>query len=362
MIAFIVATPLELFNSLMIMHHHFSGDKVDLFVLDIACDMRPVIEKCREESQIDDVYFLDDICKRPSRIGTIYDHVHLTGKQRKFLNVIRDKEYTDLFSTWVGSPATWIFTKIKKRNPKLHLHFYEEGTGVYLRKICLDYHGIKFLYKILGYFCESDYIEDIYMYAPQLAQITSDVCLKSIGCANQNDIENFAYLKKDIIPYSEKVLFLENNFYSLPEYNVNEEQLLDIISKIISKEQIKVRLHPRTRENNYTTLGYSVDGNKSVPWENIVGFKDVIGDLILISTISTAVFTPKLIYGYEPRVVLLGNLIDNERELFSASGQFWSEKFRNLAFNFSELYSDQSRISIPGSVEELLDVLKKWMN
>ena len=43
--AFIVATPLQLFNSLVIMRHFYEGEKCDLFVLNIACDMRPVISR-----------------------------------------------------------------------------------------------------------------------------------------------------------------------------------------------------------------------------------------------------------------------------------------------------------------------------
>ena len=76
--AFIVATPLQLFNSLVIMRHFYEGEKCDLFVLNIACDMRPVISRFHALNVIDSVYYLDDVCQHQSRLGIIWDHIYIT--------------------------------------------------------------------------------------------------------------------------------------------------------------------------------------------------------------------------------------------------------------------------------------------
>ena len=55
-IAFLVATPLQLFNCLIIMKHHFPRQQADLFVLDIACDMRLWIKGRKQDRQIHKIY------------------------------------------------------------------------------------------------------------------------------------------------------------------------------------------------------------------------------------------------------------------------------------------------------------------
>lgn len=82
--AFIVATPLQLFNSLVIMRHFYEGEKCDLFVLNIACDMRPVISRFHALNVIDSVYYLDDVCQHQSRLGIIWDHIYITKSRGEY--------------------------------------------------------------------------------------------------------------------------------------------------------------------------------------------------------------------------------------------------------------------------------------
>ena len=157
--AFIVATPLQLFNSLVIMRHFYEGEKCDLFVLNIACDMRPVISRFHALNVIDSVYYLDDDLQHKSRLGIIWDHIYITKIQRRILSEARNKDYTDLFTTWVGRTSTWLYTKLSK-NKKLNIHFYEERIGVYIAEIKSLYGYIKLMYKILGYKFDVDNAQD----------------------------------------------------------------------------------------------------------------------------------------------------------------------------------------------------------
>ena len=135
MIVFVVATPLQLFNSSLILRHHFNGEKADLFVLDIACDMHEVINNYHAINIFESIYYIDDVCKKSSRMGILYDHVFTTRKQRRWLREVYHKKYSDMFTTLVGRTSTWIFSKLYNHNNDLKLHFYEEGLGVYMTSI-----------------------------------------------------------------------------------------------------------------------------------------------------------------------------------------------------------------------------------
>ena len=192
--AFIVATPLQLFNSLVIMRHFYEGEKCDLFVLNIACDMRPVISRFHVLNVIDSVYYLDDVCQHQSRLGIIWDHIYITKIQRRILSEARNKDYTDLFTTWVGRTSTWLYTKLSK-NKKLNIHFYEEGIGVYIAEIKSLYGYIKLMYKILGYKFDVDNAKDLYLYQPSLCRnVNSNLKLVKIGDVTEGDVSFFCLL------------------------------------------------------------------------------------------------------------------------------------------------------------------------
>lgn len=74
---------------------------------------------------IDSVYYLEDVCRRQSRLGIIWDHIYTTKVQRRILSEARDKDYTDLFTTWVGRTSTWLYTKLYE-NKKLNIHFMKK--------------------------------------------------------------------------------------------------------------------------------------------------------------------------------------------------------------------------------------------
>lgn len=114
MIAVIVATPLQMFNSFMIMRHHFPNDRMDVFALDIACDMHKCISRYARADIIQDVFYIDDVCRRHTKTGIAADYLFTTEKQKKLLNSISKKRYTDLFSTVVGGGRYMDLYKDKK--------------------------------------------------------------------------------------------------------------------------------------------------------------------------------------------------------------------------------------------------------
>jgi len=353
-IAFIVATPLQLFNCLIIMKHHFPQQQADLFVLDIACDMRTWIEGRKQDRQIHKIYYAYDVCKHSSRVGTVFDHVYTPKPSRDILMDCRQTRYSDFFTTWVGSPATWLYTKLWKTNPDIRLHFYEEGTGVYTTPLYQDYGRIKTMYKLLGYRSETDHVEDLYVYCSSLYH--GELPTTEIGAVSEKD-------KADLISaqnfkpaiYEKKILFFDNPM-NKPEYKgVDQLRILADLEKAADRSDIMVRVHPRDQSGVFEEKGYTEDANKGIPWEELLLYQN-ISDKILVTSFSTAVFSPKIICDQEPRVLFLKQmLLENNKKEDKA------DSFDRFAAGVKEMYKDPSRICIPRTRDEMLVKLREWL-
>ncbi len=349
MIAVIVATPLQMFNSIVIMRHFFPGDTMDLFVLDIACDMHECIERYRSLDEVGDVYFLDDVCKKKSRAGIVFDHIYTTKKQKGILRSIRTKTYQDMFTTYVTRPATWLYTKLIKRNPDMRLHFYEEGIGVYTRQLYESYNGIKRMYQLLGYRCEADYVEDMYVFQPALYRGTK-LPLKKIGKVTGQDTE-YIRGKSDfpVYPYARCILFLENAYDGTPMDGLDECQIIDEIISAVGKENVWIRLHPQSPKDKYRDKGYQIDRNSQVPWEDLIARNARIEQVLLVTVLSSAVFTPKMIYGKEPGIIVAGRAVSMEYPGAGWAAACWNREYEQFVEGVAGLYQDKAKIMIPDS-------------
>ena len=353
-IAFVVATPLQLFNCLIIMKHHFPKQQADLFILNIACDMRPLIEGRKQDRQIHKVYYAYDVCKHPSRIGTVLDHLYTPKSSRKILKDCKQTNYSDFFTTWVGSPATWLYTKLWKTNPDIRLHFYEEGTGVYTTPLYQDYGHIKTMYKLLGYRSETDYIEDLYVYCPSLYH--GDLPTVEIGSVSETDkVELISDQNFKLNKYDKEIIFFDNPM-DKPEYKgVDQFLILTDIEKAAGRSNIMVRVHPRDRSGVFEEKGYLEDANIGIPWEELLLYQNFT-DKILVTSFSTAVFSPKIICDQEPRVIFL------KRELLGNNkSEDKMDSFDRFAEGVKEMYRDSSRICIPRTREEMIEQLQEWV-
>ena len=353
-IAFIVATPLQLFNCLIIMKHHFPRQQADLFVLDIACDMRLWIKGRKQDRQIHKIYYAYDVCKHPSRIGTVIDHIYTPKSSAEILRDCKQTSYSDFFTTWVGSPATWLYTKLWKTNPDIRLHFYEEGTGVYTTPLYQDYGRIKTMYKLLGYRSETDYIENLYVYCPSLYH--GELSTVEIGTVSKTDkAELIADQSFSPSPYDQRIVFFDNPM-NKPEYKgVDQFQILVDMEKAAERSDIMVRVHPRDQSGVFEEKGYKEDANTGIPWEEILLYKN-FSDKILVTSFSTAVFSPKIICDQEPRVLFLKRMLLENNE-----NEDKTDSFDLFAAGVKEMYSDPSRICIPRTRNEMLVKLREWL-
>lgn len=116
-----------------------------------------------------------------------------------------------------------------------------------------------------------------------------------------------------------------------------------MLYKSLGKDQLTVRMHPRNPKDKYQSQGYIIDQNNKNSWEDILVALDNLNDLALITLNSTAVFTPKMIYGKEPVIVILGKMIMNEYSYQPWAQYFWDDKYSKFVQRIHESYNNKKK-------------------
>lgn len=127
-----------------------------------------------------------------------------------------------------------------------------------------------------------------------------------------------------------------------------EEQL---IYKIYNRcPSLVVRMHPRGSSDRIRLVGCQIDEAKD-SWEATVGSGLLSSHAILFSLASTAMTSPKNMFGLEPNIVFLYDLLDLPSEFKATASQIASDTM------FS--YKNKSRVMIPSIESELFNILNE---
>ena len=229
MIAIVVATPLQLFNSMMIMRHHYSNEKCDLVVLTFACEMQEKVDNYMSFGIIRNTYYMRKAPDYRTKLGKIWNLLFPNKEQKKVLKGLSGSNYNVLLTTVVGETSSWLYTKIVKANPQMKLGFYEEGLGVYTSGIVTTLKRNKILYKFLGYKDYGDHLKMLYMYRPDICvNINNFVQRIPIGFVTEEDKKSLANSINNlsIKPYTCKAIYFDGHFSHYKAYKYFDENVL----------------------------------------------------------------------------------------------------------------------------------------
>lgn len=235
-----------------------------------------------------------------------------------------------------------------KKVPKVVM--YEDGTDSYSRNnatvikdrcsACLD--ASVFPSKIRF----ENNVKAIMVYEPEICQNASNYTIIPIPKISEEIFEILTRIfDREFLP-KEKCIYLSEPFHD--EFiNNNEIQLLDRIAEKIGKENIIVKMHPRCSYDQFSPRGYKVLENSNIPWEIIAADKSIENKL-LIAVSSTTLFSPKLIYNYNLKSIMLTKLVIKNRFFARMRG------FQTLINSIYEHFnSDTRNLFIPRHQQEL---------
>ena len=238
-----------------------------------------------------------------------------------------------------------------------YVHIFEEGASTYVdNQNPSEYKAIQHqLYKESVRFPANT--TNVFLYLPSLYSGKGNMQLipiQQMPCADSSFFEQMYYVfGKPVIP-NERYLFFNECFSE--DYRIsNEIEILDAIAAIVGKDNISVKMHPRSikLKELYQLHGYHLFPEKSSMWE-VAALSPEIKDKVLISISSNTIWTPLVVAGLNCKVISLANLMR-----LSKRPHVQVPAYRSFLGKVKELANanGETFFYVPDSYRELYDII-----
>ncbi len=360
---FIVATNLKLAE--------FKDCQADLIMYNNSNNVKSICNNVGKTNVYNHAYFVDDIMmpfpkkhlstsQRLIKMGKYI--VSLISPEKTIPKQIQklDFNYDVVFLFDPSILNDCIFNVIHKKNPNAVCYRFEEGYGSYLKewgnKIKKRLKIERIIRKITGTVTIDKYIKRYYFFEPDLVLFKPNYELCSIPKLSRNntfliDILNSSFdYQPDQNNYIEKYIFFEDG----NAYAYGEEEDLEILREIIKEvgaDNIKVKIHPRSKNNRFTNLGVSTSSDSGIPWE-LIQLNCKMDNKVMFAVLSGSVFSSKIYFDDNTKVIFLYKCVSNKSEDAKNSD------FEKHINKFIEIFGKNS-VFIPTNKNELIEQIKK---
>lgn len=274
----------------------------------------------------------------------------------------RDVSYRSFYASSRSTLKAAMLAVLRKRDPEIRRIVFEDGLGSYsddgrlmeaspLRRV---------IERVLGWDLDDHKKMSIMVYLPEL--LTRNDAVKDIPIAqmprlemneeNRRILSNIFSLKDTDCIQEKYIIFDTKRNSGISAHLSSEEKArLDEYYNIIRQylgDSVVLKPHPRSAEASRCSL--KTYPNQGVPMEVLYFSMTDLSQRVLISQVSTAIFSCKVFFDCEPTIICLHKLL-KENEL--------SKEFVSIYERFRKTYRDQERVMAPESVDELIEILKK---
>lgn len=360
MTAFFCSTPYQVINAIQIKENICCDENVDIYILNHFNNSQVVYEALKDLKIFDNVIFLEikdftlsfENKKFFTLIRKIYVYLRYRNIVKEFTK--NDNIYSNIYFSYPDFIIKLATMNYKKQNNKLKIYMFEDGTYAYNHANRKNTFIKIILNRLFGFGDCTENYDAFLVYNKKLNLLKAKnnvIEIPSIDLANYSLIEKynkiFNYNSNNKI--NEKYIFFDSPD-PVEEINRKAKEVLEVIAESVQKRNIMVKIHPRYSNEMYKE--FSVYTDSSVPWE-VICMNNNIENKILISTFSTACFSPKLIFNKEPIVILLYKLLKlHEDGTVSEDGVNFVNSVKNL-------YKNSNKIYIPEDIDELKEILAR---
>ena len=320
MILFRVETFYQLINAVNIKMNNMKNEAADI-AFSRSTDFSDVIDKVRESGIFANVYQSEDsvaysIELKHKAADNKYD---ITVNPEKYLlNCgFESNEYDVIFWPTISSLYDYLlyynYYKQFGKAPKIAI--YEDGMATYFRYSGPDIR--KYTASIIdaSRYPDEVHVENnlsgLYLYAPKLMVNKARCPSHPIPKIQAETMEMLRFIFGTPELPKEKIIYFSEPF--IDEFiNNNEIEMLEMIAERVGKENIIVKNHPRNTADRFARLGYKMFENSNLPWE-IFASDPAVENKLLISFTSTSIFSPKLLYNFNTKVIMLMKLATHNR-------------------------------------------------
>jgi hypothetical protein len=341
--------------------HNFKGEKVDVIILDHATVNEKLYKKLKKMNLFNEVFFAKTrhvANGGKSKIEFLRDLKELNHFRKKeyMLNQVNLKQvnYEKVLVPSDDPPSQVFWYHIKQNHPEASLYVYEDGTKSYT---FFDLKFSKFKSWYLNHLFGVGFFEEIegaFLHHPKYFANHRNVATYTIPPIDKKD-PKVKEVMNDVFDFQESdglfkeqthFVFFDQAFQFDSEL-LAQQHLYQLLNEQIDSKRMVVKMHPRTERHEYQQ---TIAGN--YPFE-VMQLNNQMRNKVLISAVSTACLSPKLVFDEEPYVILFYKLMD--APIFQQSQKAY--------FDFAERvqadYRDKNRFFIPETEEELKQIVER---
>ncbi|AEE17063.1 hypothetical protein Trebr_1640 [Treponema brennaborense DSM 12168] len=319
-------TPLQLLNMINVISSDYQNEKRDLLITDEIRNCEILIENIRKSNFFENVYLVNEDYKTTVFLQkNLLCKIYELNKYRKRLKAQYDtkKIYDRIFfggKNWLNN---FVAKQIRK-NKKCEFAWIDEGTASYsthglfwkknwFQKVLFRLNPNQLLKELFGINYLINKVNFQYLYRPEIADYEVPFPRKQISLLNSNS--DNALLFKQIFGCTENNFIKEKYIYfdgagDADGLYGNDKELLALVAECVGKENLLVKVHPRSSIEYYIQNGYHINTNLSIPWEIYCLEPEQLNNKVLISIFSTAIVSPYIYFGLKNKVISLIHLYD----------------------------------------------------
>lgn len=339
-----------------------SNGNSDLVIFHRTDDMKNLSKKIKESKIFVNVYDFPFINKMKS-----FSLFNLFAFPTFFLGKLSlsDKYISQMENCYdiLFSQSLLYGSLFRRLNKNAEVYLIEDGLSSYTTRTIDPKRRSVYFYLINKIIFSGSLLSNVkkqLLYEPVLCSGEIKNIIKLPKLKSENNIffnKLFGYRDNNLYHFH-KFIYLGVPLYGLKDLMVNinespvdlEKKCKNIIKKamkVLSENKFIYRAHPIEnidRDFYKDNCKFDIFNNM---WE-IECQNTITDNHILVSFFSTAAFTPKILYGKEPYVVVLYKMLDVE--FFNAD---------KLVSNMKSLYSNPEKVILVNNIDELLSIIEK---
>lgn len=358
---YLCTTPLQVLGAIALEKEKQEG--ADIFLFDDNSDYLSLGSRLRAANIFENVYCIDfySSMKRKSKTAAQAVSFFRMAACSRYVNRVTGDSvtYEKLYSSSAAVSKMVVASGLYKKNPSMKVSMCDDGIGSYSKAGRVKTGSALFqkAKRILKWKDILEKPEAIYLYQPELYESESETDVRRMPVMRlSSDSSRLAGIFTDENPDSllirEKILIFDT--FRSQSSNAEALAALDEVYRYLGEtfgaDELILKEHPRSTVR--TEAPMKKYAYTSVPIEIVYMRQPELEDKILLALNSTAVFTPKMLFGAEPHVILLYRLVSKDPEI--------RKKRDDTFLHLRSLYEDQSRFCIPETFEELKAAITEW--
>lgn len=277
-----------------------------------------------------------------------------------------DYDFSAIIASRTAYMATYLKRAAQKRKQDIPVYIIEEGIGEYtggfidtrFTRVC----------RALKQKTHADDVEAAYFSAPELYPFKLNFPIKKVPAPDSaakeiiTSIFNLEAINEDNPLSRYKCIFLsEPNSCEMKDakdalaYDALEDEITDLTVKTAGIENTVIKVHP-------LDAGYKKDGvdlyRSALPMESLVLSLNN-NSKFFVSSMSTAMLTPKLLFGYEPGLIFTYKILDPLLKKFIADDGL-RERYYDFIRGVISSYENPDKCAVPETLEELEQTVARF--